>query len=177
MHSHSGGLLGTIILTIHSCDSHAHSPSIVGRSLLVLVITLSRLAFTWAIVHSDSHGLLLSCVASRTPRTLVILRGFSSFEWTPMDFCSHCYSRKHSTFRTLVDVCSLRLWHSCAPPRFVVFYSGSNRTLVQLIHSSGPCGIHHTAAPHSHGSLPRTLGSLIHSSRDPMPIVSATTDY
>jgi hypothetical protein len=112
MHSHSGGLPGSI--AIHSWDSCALFPGI-GRSLLVLVITLSRLGylFTWTMsvatttdyqficsVCSDVAALALLC----SPRSCSLSRGFLATS-TPTDCCFISFQRS--------------LWHSPHPGSFI----------------------------------------------------------
>jgi hypothetical protein len=130
MHSHSGGLLGTIILTIHSWDLRALTrlwPVLVGSCYHVVLASLSR---GLLIVHSI--GL---------PRTI---NSFSSlFAWLVV----------HSIGlpRTLDDIFSHGLLSVLPTPTDSSSISrgplsipiGLHGLLFSLIRSSGPCGIHH----------------------------------
>jgi hypothetical protein len=94
MHSHSGGPSGTI--AIHSWDSCAHSPGIVGRSLLVLVITLSRLGylFTWSmsiLTTTDSSWCFQRLYRNSFTWSLLLLTTTTDFffteTWNVPDSC------------------------------------------------------------------------------------------
>jgi hypothetical protein len=185
MHSHSGGPPGTI--AIHSWDSHALFSGIVGRFLLFLVISSrgpcrSRLprtinSFTWTIVHSN-----------RTPRTLVISRGFSSLEWTPTDYAGLIRSSgpcgiRHTAAVSHGPCCPLQLPRTLGS--FSSLFAWLVVPLIGLPRTIDPISLlsfvlrsqwlfSHTAI-HSH--VVPVVSLLIHSSRGPiMPILSTTTD-
>jgi hypothetical protein len=136
MHSHCRGLLGTIILTIHSWDLHALTwlrPVLVFCCYLFtwLLPTDYRFiqfnSFAWLVLSvlptpTDSCHFLLS-ICSVVPVALLPHRDCSS-------------SRKHSTFRTIVVSSRGSLVHSIGLPRTIlvgfirsIVLSGTNRTL------------------------------------------------